>query len=158
DVGEEAVQPVAELGAEPAHDAVDDDERGDAEHDADDADQRQVARPQIPPAEQELVHSLPHGEESVPQRHGGTEKKRRGREGRRVFSSSLSISSLCLRVSVVHFFSGLNSGNRITSRIVVVLVSSITRRSMPTPSPPAGGMPCFSARMKSSSIFAIDSS
>ena len=56
DVGEQAVQPVAQLGAEAGHDAVDDDERGHAEHDADDAHQRQVARQQITPAEQQLVH------------------------------------------------------------------------------------------------------
>ncbi len=39
-----------------------------------------------------------------------------------------------------------------------MLVSSITSRSMPMPSPPAGGMPCRSARMKSWSILAIESS
>ena len=58
DVGEQAVQPIAQLGAEAAHDAVDDDERGHAEHDADDADQRQVARQQIAPAEQQFVHVI----------------------------------------------------------------------------------------------------
>ncbi len=55
-VGEQAVQPVLELGAEAAHDRVDDDERRHAEHDADDADERQVAGPQVPDAEQQLVH------------------------------------------------------------------------------------------------------
>ena len=39
------------------------------------------------------------------------------------------------------------SGNRITSRIDGLLVSSITSRSMPTPSPAVGGRPYSSARM-----------
>src|SRR5207244_13619113 len=39
------------------------------------------------------------------------------------------------------------SGNRITSRIDRLLVSSITSRSIPTPSPPVGGSPYSSARM-----------
>src|SRR5262249_54649740 len=46
----------------------------------------------------------------------------------------------------------LISGNRITSRIDGLLVSSMTSRSMPTPSPPVGGSPYSSARMYSSSI------
>ena len=37
--------------------------------------------------------------------------------------------------------SGRSKGKRITSRIVCELVNSITSRSMPIPSPPAGGMP-----------------
>ena len=41
----------------------------------------------------------------------------------------------------------LINGNRITSRIDGLLVSSITSRSMPTPSPPVGGRPYSSARM-----------
>ena len=41
--------------------------------------------------------------------------------------------------------------NRMTSRIVVWPVSNITSRSMPTPSPPVGGMPCSRAKRKSSS-------
>jgi len=49
-------------------------------------------------------------------------------------------------------------GNNITSRIVCVFVNNITKRSMPMPSPPAGGIPCRWARMKSWSIFAIESS
>jgi len=39
------------------------------------------------------------------------------------------------------------NGNRMTSRIDGLPVNSMTRRSMPTPSPPAGGMPNSSARM-----------
>ena len=42
--------------------------------------------------------------------------------------------------------SGRNVGNRITSRIDGVPVSSITRRSMPSPSPPVGGIPYSRAR------------
>lgn len=38
-------------------------------------------------------------------------------------------------------------GNRMTSRIAGESVSSITRRSMPMPQPPVGGMPNSSARM-----------
>jgi len=44
---------------------------------------------------------------------------------------------------ILHRFSdfSLSCGNRITPRIDGWLVSSITRRSMPTPSPPVGGIP-----------------
>src|SRR5207253_10782765 len=42
--------------------------------------------------------------------------------------------------------SGRRCGNRMTSRIDGALVKSITRRSMPIPSPAAGGMPYSSAR------------
>src|SRR6185295_19757052 len=38
------------------------------------------------------------------------------------------------------------AGNRTTSRIEGRSVSNITRRSMPMPMPPVGGMPCSSAR------------
>ena len=41
----------------------------------------------------------------------------------------------------------LISGNRMTSRIDALLVSSMTSRSMPTPSPAVGGRPYSSARM-----------
>jgi hypothetical protein len=58
DIGDVAVEAVAELGAEPAHDGVDDDERGDAEHDADDADEREVAGAEVAGAEEELVHGF----------------------------------------------------------------------------------------------------
>ena len=42
--------------------------------------------------------------------------------------------------------SGRMVGNRITSRIDTWLVSSMTRRSTPMPTPPVGGMPYSSAR------------
>ena len=42
-----------------------------------------------------------------------------------------------------------SAGNRITSRMLGLSVSSIISRSMPTPQPPVGGMPYSSARMKS---------
>src|SRR2546427_2101673 len=42
--------------------------------------------------------------------------------------------------------SGRRCGKRITSRIEVAPVSSMTRRSMPMPSPAVGGIPCSSAR------------
>src|SRR5580692_7249653 len=51
------------------------------------------------------------------------------------FSSAFSAAS------AVEAFSGLNSGNRITSLIVCESVSSMQTRSMPMPTPPAGGMP-----------------
>src|SRR6185312_12768867 len=43
-------------------------------------------------------------------------------------------------------YSGLSCGNRTTSRIDAASVSSITRRSMPMPSPAVGGRPYSSAR------------
>jgi hypothetical protein len=43
------------------------------------------------------------------------------------------------------------AGNRTTSRMLVRPVSSITRRSMPIPMPPVGGMPCSSASTYASS-------
>src|SRR5262249_49396275 len=42
--------------------------------------------------------------------------------------------------------SGRSCGKRITSRIEVAPVSSMTRRSMPIPAPAVGGMPYSSAR------------
>jgi len=42
---------------------------------------------------------------------------------------------------------GRINGNKMTSRIDGLLVSTITRRSIPTPSPPAGGRPYSRARM-----------
>ncbi len=41
----------------------------------------------------------------------------------------------------------LRAGKSTTSRMVRREVSSITRRSIPMPIPPVGGMPCSSARM-----------
>ena len=42
-----------------------------------------------------------------------------------------------------------SAGNRITSRMLGLSVSSIIKRSMPMPQPPVGGMPYSSARTKS---------
>ena len=53
---------------------------------------------------------------------------------------------------------GRISGNRITSRMLAWFSRSMQSRSMPTPRPPAGGIACFRARTKSSSILAIESS
>ncbi len=47
---------------------------------------------------------------------------------------------------------GFIMGKAITSRIECESVSSITRRSIPRPTPPVGGMPQPTALMKSSSI------
>src|SRR6185295_12168237 len=43
--------------------------------------------------------------------------------------------------------SGRMCGNRMTSRIDALSVSSMTSRSSPKPPPAVGGMPCSSARM-----------
>src|SRR5579864_965383 len=51
-----------------------------------------------------------------------------------------------------HYVSAFMTGNRITSLTEGWSVSSMTRRSMPTPSPPHGGSPYSTARRKSSSI------
>ena len=48
--------------------------------------------------------------------------------------------------------SGFMVGNRRTSRMEVLLVSSMMKRSMPMPQPPVGGMPYSMAVRKSSSI------
>ena len=45
--------------------------------------------------------------------------------------------------------SRFNAGNKITSRMLALLVSNIIKRSMPMPHPPVGGMPYSSARTKS---------
>ncbi len=50
------MQPVAQLRAEPAHDAIDHDERGHPKHDADDAGHRQIPGEKITPAEEDFVH------------------------------------------------------------------------------------------------------
>src|SRR5205814_10444662 len=47
--------------------------------------------------------------------------------------------------------SGRSIGNRITSRMFVWSARIMSRRSIPMPTPPAGGMPYSSARRKSSS-------
>src|SRR5690606_30873802 len=55
--------------------------------------------------------------------------------------------------------SGRIMGKRSTSRIERLFVSSMTSRSTPTPSPPAGGMPTLSASTKSASkVRKVDSS
>src|SRR5579864_9068901 len=51
-----------------------------------------------------------------------------------------------------HYDSAFMTGKRITSRTEGWSVSSITSRSIPTPSPPHGGRPYSTARRKSSSI------
>src|SRR5262249_47708607 len=51
------------------------------------------------------------------------------------------LSSWTSQKGAPYFFSGRKSGNRITSRIDCALVSSILKRSIPMPIPPAAGMP-----------------
>ena len=48
---------------------------------------------------------------------------------------------------------GFSCGNRMTSRMLSWPSSIMHRRSMPMPMPPAGGMPCSRATIKSSSSF-----
>ena len=71
DIGQHAVEPVLELGAEPAHHRVHDDERRHAKHDADDADEREVASLQVADAEEQLVHGNP----SPQCAHAGTQMR-----------------------------------------------------------------------------------
>ncbi len=59
---------------------------------------------------------------------------------RACFQNFLSLSAIPISPS------GLNSGNKITSRIDGEFVSSITSRSIPRPSPPVGGIPYDIAR------------
>src|SRR5262245_31571192 len=61
-VGQDPVNALAHLSAEPGHDAVDHDHRGYAEHHADDARQGNVAGPQIPGTEEQFVHEPVLGE------------------------------------------------------------------------------------------------
>ncbi len=65
--------------------------------------------------------------------------ERRSRESHEPKAQSYECNSHAARARI--------SGNRMTSRIVGEFVSSITSRSMPIPSPPAGGRPYSSARM-----------
>ena len=54
-------------------------------------------------------------------------------------------------MTVAGYVSRLRAGNKITSRMLGLSVSSIIRRSMPMPQPPVGGMPYSRTRMKSCS-------
>ena len=55
-VGQNAVQPHVHLAGEPRHDAIDDDQRADAQRDADDRGQGDIPRPQVSPGEQQFIH------------------------------------------------------------------------------------------------------
>ena len=73
----------------------------------------------------------------------------------------LSVKCKCARSegqSVVPPPCGRMSGNKITSRMLERFMRIMQSRSMPIPRPPAGGIACLSARTKSSSILAIESS
>ena len=61
-------------------------------------------------------------------------------------------------VAIFDFFSGRICGKNNTSCMVLWLVISITKRSIPIPKPDVGGMPYSSARRKSSSIAIASSS
>ena len=60
-VREDAVDAALHLVREAGHHAVDHDHRGHAQRDADDRGQRDIARAQIPPAEQKFVHGQSFG-------------------------------------------------------------------------------------------------
>ena len=65
---------------------------------------------------------------------------------------------ICGKNPRIYSFSfGFIRGNRITSRMLSAPVSIITRRSIPMPKPPAGGMPYLRALRKSSSTFCCSS-
>jgi len=70
--------------------------------------------------------------------------------------TSKTLLSFSSKIRSLRYF-GLSSGKRITSRIDSAPVNVMTRRSMPTPMPPAGGMPYSSAVRKSSSSFCCSS-
>ena len=77
---------------------------------------------------------------------------------RRFSNPSIPMGRVCLAdLNALAYFFGLNSGNRITSRMDSAPVRSMVSRSIPRPKPPAGGMPCSSANKNSSSIFCFSS-
>ncbi len=59
---------------------------------------------------------------------------------------------------ILHHLRDFIVGNNNTSRIAWLSVSSITRRSIPYPIPPVGGIPISSAFRKSSSVWLASSS
>lgn len=65
----------------------------------------------------------------------------RERQGQRVHADHCPLPTVHYEFPL-----GRINGNRMTSRIEGLLDSSITNRSMPTPTPPVGGSPYSSAR------------
>ena len=84
-------------------------------------------------------------------RHDSERRRRAG-----IFAA-VSLRVAQEKVSCAQSRFGLSSGKRMTSRIDSAPVRSIVRRSTPRPNPPAGGIPCSSARRKSSSSFCVSS-
>lgn len=78
-----------------------------------------------------------------------------GRVGDKAARDGLGENAGCLNILMgavcCGHFSGRNCGKRTTSRIEAWFVNSMTRRSMPMPSPAVGGIPYSNARRKSSS-------
>ena len=130
---------VAQIVLEAVHHAEDHDQRGDPDHhaaDGDDGDQRQQAR--RPAAAQ------------IPQGHAGLEARRPvGPHEYRDAGGQCQADGDEHHVAQVH--SGLSIGKRITSRMFGWSVSTIISLSIPSPTPPVGGMPYSRARRKSSS-------
>ena len=65
---------------------------------------------------------------------------------RSAFGPEFPLYAAFWRVSQVRI-----AGNSTTSRRLLAPVSIITRRSIPRPTPPVGGIPCSSASTKASS-------
>ena len=123
---------VAQVVAQTVHHAEHHDERHDADRDAADRDhgaERERPRPAAP--------QVPHGDPAL-----------RGARAAGAHGRGLAWEAGARRR---HHPSGRMAGKRITSRMEGWSVSTISSRSTPTPSPPVGGMPYSSARMKSAS-------
>ena len=146
---------VPEIALETGHDGQGDDGGGHPDHDArygDEGVERHRAvtllGPEITQADEYFVRSFHDTKNEIV--HAALE-----RNTERI----LPVSNSAFRTphSTRHF-SFFICGNRMTSRMELEPVSSMTSRSMPMPSPAAGGMPYSSARMKSSSIWCASSS
>src|SRR5260370_998649 len=120
-----------------------------AEHCADPAEERN----QRTPAEGEQNELTGGATDSSGPTQGGREERRSHQceEASRPDVGPAVPSPAFWNQGGIHFGSGLSRGKRITSLIEGALVKSITRRSIPIPSPAAGGSPCSSARMELSS-------
>ena len=146
DVRASAEDPVAQLSLQPGHQRQRDDERRHAHRDAkgrderDDRDERLLApRQQVAEGDVEF------------EGHWSTGSRVHRFTGSRVHRFTGSRPSRLRAFAIVidvHAFDSRRRmcGNKMTSRIDGLPVRTITRRSMPIPSPPVGGRPYSSAR------------
>ena len=99
----------------------------------------------------ELALQAGHQRERDEQRHdpdGHAEHRdQRDQRDERLLAPRQQIPQCDEQLEGGHSLRGRISGKRMTSRMEGLLVSSITRRSMPTPSPAVGGRPYSRARM-----------